>query len=120
MLKPLRYVVLHHTGYGTPHYDLMFEENEGSELLTWRSAVWPIEAQTPLTRLSGHRRHYLDYEGPISGDRGIVTQVQAGLYDAYPQWDDPYVIDVWIKTPAKAHLWLFCPPTYEWMIQPAR
>ncbi len=33
-------------------------------------------------RLAGHRRLYLDYEGPISGDRGCVTKVMTGTYRA--------------------------------------
>lgn len=32
-----------------------------------------------LERLPDHRRLYLNYEGPISGDRGEVTPVAAGL-----------------------------------------
>lgn len=79
MTMNLRYVVLHHQGIDQPHYDLMFETSTDSELMTWRSPCWPIDRPTPLVRLADHRRHYLDYEGPISGNRGYVTRVACGL-----------------------------------------
>jgi hypothetical protein len=31
-------------------------------------------------RLSNHRKFYLDYEGPVSNDRGSVKQVLSGQY----------------------------------------
>ena len=31
--------------------------------------------------LPNHRRAYLDYEGPISGDRGSVRRVAAGMFE---------------------------------------
>lgn len=34
------------------------------------------------TRLHDHRIVYLDYEGPISGDRGFVTRIDRGTYEA--------------------------------------
>lgn len=74
----LRYVVLHHTGFGQPHYDLMFETAPGSPLATWRSATWP--AVSDLTPLAEHRRAYLDYEGPVSNNRGQVKRVAAGTH----------------------------------------
>jgi len=74
----LRYVILRHAGVPEPHFDLMFESTPGGELMTWRSLEWPITQETNLTRLAEHRRAYLDYEGPISNDRGHVTRVAAG------------------------------------------
>lgn len=74
----LRYVVLHHTGHDQPHFDLMFETAAGSPLATWRSATWP--AISNLTPLADHRRAYLDYEGPVSNNRGQVRRVAAGTH----------------------------------------
>lgn len=74
----LRYVVLHHTGYGDAHFDLMFETADGSPLATWRSSTWP--AISNLTSLADHRRMYLDYEGPVSDNRGHVKRVAAGTH----------------------------------------
>lgn len=35
-------------------------------------------ARLELERLADHRRLYLDYEGPIAGDRGVVRRVAVG------------------------------------------
>lgn len=78
MSAPLRYVVLHHEGVAEPHFDLMIESSPGGSLLTWRSPVWPIESKVQLTRLGEHRRDYLEYEGPISENRGRVRRISAG------------------------------------------
>lgn len=78
MPRPLRYAVLHHFEIAEPHYDLMFETLPGSQLTTWRSPAWPIEAETELTRLKDHRRLYLDYEGELTGHRGRVHRFAHG------------------------------------------
>ncbi len=80
-MTALRYVILHHEGIAEPHYDLMFETAPGSDLATWRANEWPIHHGSALTRLADHRRAYLDYEGPVSGDRGTVKRISAGTYD---------------------------------------
>ena len=77
----LRYVVLHHTGYGEDHFDLMLEVSAHDPLITLRSPVWPILEDVQLTPLGEHRREYLSYEGPVSGGRGDVKRVAAGTYD---------------------------------------
>ena len=76
----LRYVVLRHDGIDDPHYDLMFESPSGGGLATWRSTSWPIEQRTPVVKLPDHRLDYLDYEGPVSGNRGTVIRVARGTY----------------------------------------
>lgn len=77
-MAPLRYAVLRHSDVDEPHFDLMFETLPGSMLATWRSAQWPIEFPTPLTRLRDHRRLYLEYEGDLPGNRGSVMRVADG------------------------------------------
>ena len=77
----LHFAILHHTGYGEPHYDLMFEVGPRHPLLTFRSAVWPIDRRVQLVRLGEHRRDYLSYEGPVSGDRGEVRKIAGGTFD---------------------------------------
>jgi hypothetical protein len=32
-------------------------------------------------QLTDHRLAYLDYQGPLTGDRGSVTRVDAGAYE---------------------------------------
>lgn len=86
----MRFVVLHHqvpeegnvaelVARGS-HYDLMLESNQ--ILLTWALAKWPlaIGESTTARELPPHRLTYLDYEGPISGNRGTVTRVCRGTY----------------------------------------
>jgi hypothetical protein len=77
----LRYVVLHHTGYGEPHFDLMFETAPGQALRTWRSSIWPIISNTPITPLADHRAEYLVYEGPVSSGRGEVRRIETGEFE---------------------------------------
>ncbi len=76
----LRYVVLRHENIPDPHFDLMFETMPGSPLVAWRSPDWPIQTETSLIKLADHRREYLDYEGPIGGERGEVHRVTTGFY----------------------------------------
>ena len=71
------YVVLHHTGHGEPHYDLMIGPSDGP-LVTFRLSTWPVVSRMTLDPLPDHRPHYLTYEGPISGDMGSVRRVEAG------------------------------------------
>jgi hypothetical protein len=75
----LRYVVLHHTGIPHAHFDLMIELHAGSELATWRCAHWPPRAHGKFEAIAPHRRDYLEYEGAVSGDRGNVKRVAAGV-----------------------------------------
>ena len=81
MRESLRYVVLLHEGFGDTHYDLMFETTAGSELLTWRCAEWPLRTGLILKPLALHRRAYLEYEGPLSNNRGRVRRVAWGQYE---------------------------------------
>jgi hypothetical protein len=115
-----QFVILRHEGIERPHFDLMFELEPGGMLMTLRSSSWPITEATRVEKLADHRRDYLDYEGEISGGRGFVKCVDRGTYRCSPQWDDPYVIDLWLEGGTKQHLWLLQPPGHEWMIQPAR
>lgn len=79
--KGLQFVVLRHTGYEEDHFDLMLEVGTASPLITYRSPRWPIAEAVQLTQLGDHRRDYLEYEGPVSGNRGQVQRVARGVYD---------------------------------------
>ncbi len=74
-----RFAILHHRAPQGEHWDLMLER--GGVLLTWQLSRDPGDGAClpiPARRLQDHRTHYLDYEGPISGDRGVVTRVDRG------------------------------------------
>ncbi len=78
-----RFVILHHeypAGHARrAHWDLMLEWGEA--LRTWAVASEPGEASgVEGEPLPDHRLIYLEYEGPISGDRGTVAQWDAGDY----------------------------------------
>jgi hypothetical protein len=75
-----RFVVLHHTGHGEPHFDLMLEVDGEAGLRAWRLSSWPPGPGMTVTPLPGHRRVYLEYEGPVSRDRGQVRRVAAGTW----------------------------------------
>ena len=93
-----RFVLLYHDWPShderPSHCDLMLEA--GGVLRTWsltllprdwagttESAVAPEFAATntvPAEQLADHRLEYLDYEGPVSGDRGSVRRLDAGTF----------------------------------------
>ncbi len=67
------------------HWDLMLEI--GPTLRTW---ALPCELtpehdacsddRGPAIALADHRRAYLEYEGPVSGDRGFVVRCDQGTH----------------------------------------
>jgi hypothetical protein len=84
--------VLHHTGIEEPHFDLMLETSVGSGLATWRVGSWPLRTGTPIEHLAQHRREYLEYQGPLSDNRGEVWRVAAGAHSVLQ--DDPALLVV--------------------------
>jgi hypothetical protein len=76
---PMRYVVLRHDGIPEPHFDFLIEPETGRELPAWRAPFWPPRGGEIFERLPDHRSAYLDFEGPVSGNRGHVRRVEAGV-----------------------------------------
>jgi len=80
-----RFVILQHQlpdhDARANHWDLMLED--GGELLTWALDTQPSTDGGPIQAelLAPHRRQYLHYEGPLSGDRGLVRRWDWGSYD---------------------------------------
>ena len=59
------------------HVDWLVER--GNMLLAWRLARMPTPgAVIEATALPPHRRHYLNYEGPVGGGRGTVARWDVG------------------------------------------
>lgn len=103
--ESLRYVVLFHrwpaatadgfTAARGDHYDWMFESPEG--LLTWATErrlsadeAGVLEAiELPL-----HRTAYLDYEGPVSRNRGEVRRVESGRFCLITRTVDRFEVDL--------------------------
>jgi hypothetical protein len=81
-----RFVILEHD-YPSLHWDLMLET--GNVLRTWRLANPPQPGkEVAAVYLAEHRRMYLDYEGPVSGDRGRVVRWDAGTYSIIENVDN--------------------------------
>lgn len=73
------FVILHHVGHGDEHWDLMIDR--GDALATWRLSRLPAPGECAAivaVRIGDHRRDYLEYEGPVSGNRGTVQRVDRG------------------------------------------
>jgi hypothetical protein len=112
-----RFVLLYHecpAGYARPsHWDLMLEA--GESLHTWAlcelpqgwqaaqsytASLFPKCAATSTTTIVGaeplgdHRRDYLEYEGPVSGQRGRVTRIDAGTYRSLSESPDQLMIEL--------------------------
>ena len=94
MTQP-RYAILHHRLSNGEHWDLLLET--GDVLAAWQLPNQPTSRQTlPLTavRIADHRKRYLDYEGPISRNRGTVARFDGGEYDLQEQTDDCWIVDL--------------------------
>lgn len=91
-----QYVILRHD-HPELHWDLMLEE--GDVLKTWRLPQPPEidqasdETSLDLTAeaLPDHRLVYLEYEGPVSGDRGEVSRWDRGTFTLLERSEDQLV-----------------------------
>lgn len=74
-----RFVILAHD-HPVSHWDFLLEA--GKVLRAWRLLSEPIRGQSITAEaLADHRVMYLDYEGPVSGDRGRVARWDSGLFE---------------------------------------
>lgn len=83
--------VVHAHDAALPHYDFMLER--GHSLGTWRIDAGDLprlERGETVTaeRIGDHRREYLEYEGPVSCDRGTVRMYDSGEYRVLHETDD--------------------------------
>jgi hypothetical protein len=75
-----RFVVLQHDHPDRLHWDFMLEQ--GESLATWALPMPPAwEHVLPARPLADHRREYLQYEGPVSGQRGTVVRWDEGQFE---------------------------------------
>lgn len=73
-----RFVILEHD-HPFLHWDLLMQQ--GDVLKSWRLLEPPAAGQwISAQQIPDHRLHYLDYEGPISGDRGTVVRLTSGRF----------------------------------------
>lgn len=93
-------LLLHECGDGTRHVDwLIAQDSRGSgplvsfrlsERLDTLAGGQRLDAE----RITDHRPAYLDYEGPISGDRGTVTRLARGTVLSWQRHDDAWRLEV--------------------------
>ena len=79
-----RFVVLFHKmpthSDRDDHWDFMLELDDS--LATWALPEAPHdEKEIVAEALPPHRKHYLDYEGPVSKNRGEVSQWDTGTFE---------------------------------------
>lgn len=88
-----RFVVLEHDHPEGTHWDFMLEM--GLTLATWLLPRPPDSIKSMRAQvLPDHRLKYLDYEGPISGNRGSVTRWDAGTYQVQSKNDTEIVVGI--------------------------
>lgn len=77
-----RFVVLRHDpGDGGPvHWDLLLELCDSVKLASWSFPEPPLLDGIAGEKRFDHRAVYLEYEGEISGNRGIVTRWDNGTF----------------------------------------
>lgn len=106
-----RFVLLFHDcPFNVPrpsHCDLMLEA--GGLLRTWVLEEMPRdwaavagsntetlqlapENTVSAERIGDHRLAYLDYEGPVSGDRGSVRRLDRGTFEVTAETDDRWEV----------------------------
>jgi hypothetical protein len=85
-----RFAILDHD-YPAAHWDLFLES--GDSLHSWRLLA-PLQPgiTVPAEPTGDHRLLYLDYEGPVPGDRGTVVGVDRGTFA--PEGDDPELVSI--------------------------
>jgi hypothetical protein len=87
-----RFVLLEHTWNGI-HWDLMLEA--GPVLRNWAIDEPLVVGRDLAARaLADHRPIYLDYEGPIAGDRGTVRRVDRGTFEVRVWEPDRVIVDL--------------------------
>ena len=93
-----RYVILYHQQHSADtdltHWDLMLEKD--GLLRTWKIQQQPAPGeQLVAIPLPDHRIAYLEYEGPISDNRGTVSQFDYGTYEgSLPSSTESFSVDL--------------------------
>jgi hypothetical protein len=88
-----RFVILEHDPPRGKHYDFMLEF--GDVLKTWSLPNPPVVGfEQHAEILPDHRIAYLDYEGPISNNRGTVKPWDKGTYRLIEQTEEKILVEL--------------------------
>ena len=91
---------------GGEHYDWMMvdprtADDANARLWTARvtqpSSRWASLREWDVEMIGTHRREYLTYEGPVSGNRGTVTRVDEGTFVAVSWTEERIEIEIGFK-----------------------
>lgn len=86
-----QFVILCHDSPGGIHFDFMLEADD--VLKTWALPQTPRPGvEMDCEALGDHRLAYLDYEGPLSGERGSVARWDCGAYLLERRSDTEWVV----------------------------
>jgi hypothetical protein len=115
-----RFVILRHevspNSDRSTHWDFMLER--AGVLRTWALEGVPAAGrEINADALADHRLAYLDYEGPISGDRGCVSRWDQGEYEVLTEHPDELTVRIagqrligtasLRRTDAESQRWIF-------------
>ncbi|MEZ6032482.1 MAG: DNA polymerase ligase N-terminal domain-containing protein [Planctomycetaceae bacterium] len=82
-----RFCILRHD-HPFLHWDFLIEKNDHAQC--WRLLSQPVcGVPIPAEPLPPHRLLYLEYEGPVSNNRGAVIRIAEGTYQViseFPQF----------------------------------
>lgn len=88
-----RFVLLEHD-HPQLHWDFMVER--GDTLRTWRlNSIPGMNCEIDAVALPDHRLAYLDYEGPVSSDRGIVRRIDRGECTIQDEQRDSFSVELY-------------------------
>jgi hypothetical protein len=86
-----RFAILQHDSPRGLHWDLLLQAGEA--LKTWALPRPPAaNGEMSCDALPDHRLAYLDYEGPVSADRGTVSRWDEGEYETEGQSEAEWVV----------------------------
>ncbi len=88
-----RFALVRHDSPHGMHFDFFLEA--GNVLRTWALPQLPERGlDMACEALPDHRLAYLDYEGPVSGDRGTVSCWDRGTYRIHRQDETQLVVEL--------------------------
>ena len=111
-----RFVILRHElppqAERSSHWDLMFEF--GAVLRTWAIDQELLADRVVAARaLADHRLDYLNYEGPVGGNRGQVTRCDAGEFAVIAESPERLAVEL-LGSRYRGRLDLECHPSGVW------
>lgn len=78
--KPRRFVLLKHSLPGEKtHFDFLLEQTETCLAFRLQEDIFKT-LKSPGEQIKPHRKHYLNFEGKVSNNRGFVVRVAEGVY----------------------------------------